>query len=410
MDHNKNKEEYRQQAQQVLQLLNGEAAATVAPSWVGGRSRNSNTSTKEHELVNEPGLPPPAPTPENSVGCLDQQEEEQQGNFFHHAGFLHVPNFCSMEECERMKTEMAELVRNRWQVVPGRPVEESFGTDDAQNIRRGDYFLESADQVYFFAEPTALHDNGTLRDEYFDDDDNNNNKKMEALNKVGHALHLLDEPSSFRSYCFSQKVRRLVTSVLGWRKPVVPQSMYIFKNRYAGGTVTSHQDSTFLYTVPHQTCLGLWLALDAATLDNGCLWIRPKSHREPVRRHFRRNVDYFGAESLANRSNECRGDSTALPKLVMVPLEEEGEGEEPMPVPWEGSVPDDLLTAGFIPIECQKGDLLAFCGTTDHLSLANRSESSRHTFQLHLVDDTDDSNWSPYNWLQYPDGTSFAAL
>jgi phytanoyl-CoA hydroxylase len=361
MDDNKNKEEYRQQAQQVLQQLKEEAAAIVAPSWVGGRSRNSNTSTKEHEPVDAGGLPP-SPTPENSVGCLNQQEE-QQANFFHHSGFLHLPNFWTVEECEQMKAEMAELVRARWKVVPGRPVEESFGTDDAQNSRRGDYFLESADQVHFFVEPTALQDDGTLRDEYFDDD---NDKKMDALNKVGHALHLLDEPSSFRSYCFSQKVQRLVTSVLGWKKPVVPQSMYIFKNRYAGGTVTSHQDSTFLYTAPHQTCLGLWLALDAATLDNGCLWIRPKSHREPVRRHFRRNVDHFGAESLASRSNECRGDSSALPKLVMVPLEEEdGEGEEPiMPVPWEGSVPDDLLTAGFIPIECQKGDLLAFCGTT----------------------------------------------
>ena len=32
------------------------------------------------------------------------------------------------------------------------------------------------------------------------------------------------------------------------------------------------QDSTFLFTEPHQTCLGLWLALDDATLENGCLW------------------------------------------------------------------------------------------------------------------------------------------
>ena len=45
--------------------------------------------------------------------------------------------------------------------------------------------------------------------------------------------------------------------------------MYIFKQGKIGGEVTSHQDSTYLFTTPHQTCLGLWLALDDATVENG---------------------------------------------------------------------------------------------------------------------------------------------
>jgi phytanoyl-CoA hydroxylase len=259
--------------------------------------------------------------------------------------------------------------------------------------------LDSSNTVHFFAEPSALNADGTLQDTY-----HQNNQKMDALNKVGHALHLLPG-SSFHSYCFSSKLKHLVTS-LGWIEPVVPQSMYIFKGRKTGGVVTSHQDSTFLYTEPHQTCLGLWLALDAATLDNGCLWIRPKSHNESVRRHFQRNVDYFGESAITSRSNVCHNNGDpSLPKLRMVPLQE----EKIMAVPWEGSVPDDLGTVGFIPIECQAGDLLAFCGTTDHLSLANESDVSRHTFQLHLIDN-ECSAWSPYNWLQYPPEQSFASL
>lgn len=57
--------------------------------------------------------------------------------------------------------------------------------------------------------------------------------------------------------------------------------------------MTSHQDSTFLYTTPRQTCLGLWLALEDTTLLNGCLWVRPGSQEESVRRCFRRNPEYF---------------------------------------------------------------------------------------------------------------------
>ena len=62
--------------------------------------------------------------------------------------------------------------------------------------------------------------------------------------------------------------------------------MYSFKQPRIGGEVTSHQDSTFLFTEPRQTCLGLWLALEKATEENGCVWGRPGSHNEPVRRRF----------------------------------------------------------------------------------------------------------------------------
>ena len=38
-----------------------------------------------------------------------------------------------------------------------------------------------------------------------------------------------------------------------------------------GGEVSVHQDSTFLYTDP-LTVVGLWIALEDATKENGCLW------------------------------------------------------------------------------------------------------------------------------------------
>jgi phytanoyl-CoA hydroxylase len=53
-----------------------------------------------------------------------------------------------------------------------------------------------------------------------------NKTKAEVLNKVGHALHSQDPV--FAKYSQSQKVAAL-TRVLGWKAPVLPQSMYIFK-------------------------------------------------------------------------------------------------------------------------------------------------------------------------------------
>ena len=91
-----------------------------------------------------------------------------------------------------------------------------------------------------------------------------------------------------------------------------------------------------------------------------------------------------------------------VPKFIMKELKSNHS------VQWEGSLPDDLIKAGFIPIECKAGDLLAFGGQLDHLSLPNTSNKARHTFQLHLV--SGDTVWSPHNWLQYPDGKDFVAL
>jgi len=45
--------------------------------------------------------------------------------------------------------------------------------------------------------------------------------------------------------------------------------------------VKPHQDATYLYTEPPQkSLLGFWIALDDATLENGCLHFWPGSHLE----------------------------------------------------------------------------------------------------------------------------------
>merc|ERR1712048_1558530 len=218
-------------------------------------------------------------------------------------------------------------------------------------------------------------------------------------NKVGHGLHVADDV--FRSYSSSTKVGDLVEE-LGWVDPVLPQSMYIFKQPSIGGEVTSHQDSTFLHTTPQLSCLGLWLALDAATLENGCLWARPGSHKEPVRRLFIRNPAHFED-----------GDKAA-PQMIFL----DNEDKTSPPWRWEGNMPEGseppsqgLHDIGFKPIICKAGDLVVIHGSVDHLSLANTSEKERHTYQLHLIEGPSQGiTWSPANWLQYPSGKSFPAL
>ncbi len=56
------------------------------------------------------------------------------------------------------------------------------------------------------------------------------------------------------------------------------QSMLFVKNAGKPGQAW-HQDETFIPTHDATLC-GVWIALDDATVDNGCLWVQPGSHAQ----------------------------------------------------------------------------------------------------------------------------------
>ena len=145
-----------------------------------------------------------------------------------------------------------------------------FRTDEQQLDNQGssDYFLDSGDKIHFFLEQAAVDEStGRLK---------RGRSKAESLvsvcdevvakgasgrrwidhvnllsfqhcgltpptkNKVGHGLHIADPV--FQAYSESNKVA-LLARALGWVDPVLPQSMYIFKQPLDGDAVTSHQVS-----------------------------------------------------------------------------------------------------------------------------------------------------------------------
>jgi phytanoyl-CoA hydroxylase len=312
----------------------------------------------------------------------EKQRDEWKANF-ERDGYLVVKDFASLQECEEMRTRMRTLI-DEWDGE----CKCSFTTTDSQvqdgGQGKSDYFFSSGDKVRFFLEADAVDpDTGGLRDGV---------AKHTSLNKVGHGLHVRDRV--FQTYSNSPKVAELV-SALGWVDPVLPQSMYIFKNPGIGGEVTSHQDSTFLFTTPRQTCLGLWLALHDATMDNGCLWARPGSHKEPVRRHMARKTNADGSALLEPPETvfETQPLATGCPH----------EGQS--------LISRDPRELGFVPVPIKAGDLFVIHGQVDHMSLPNTSASPRETFQLHLVEGPSQGvEWSPRNWLQYDGGRAFPRL
>jgi phytanoyl-CoA hydroxylase len=256
-------------------------------------------------------------------------------------GFLILEGFLDRTTCDTLQDRIARLIAE-FDPATTRTV---FSAK-TQAHARDRYFLESGGAIRFFLEDDVLDAQGHLTV-----------AKDRALNKIGHALHDLDP-------VFAEVSRRpqfaALAAALGLAYPLLLQSMYIFKQPFIGGEVGWHQDATFLYTSP-VSVVGLWAALDDATVENGCMTALAGAHRGPLRRRFLREDD----------------------GMTMKVLDE---------TPW----PEDAPVA----IEVSRGSLVVLHGLLPHASGPNQSPRPRHAYALHLIDAAAD--YPAGNWLQRP--------
>lgn len=259
---------------------------------------------------------------------------------FQRDGFLVLPEFIAEDSCDSLRSRAEELLRD----FDPRGDVSIFSTHE-QSRTSDDYFLASGDKIRFFFEENAFLPDGSLRQ-----------SKEKSINKIGHALHDLDP--IFDRFSRTPEIQQLVSD-LGIADPLLLQSMYIFKQPKIGGEVSCHQDATFLYVEPLEM-IGLWFALEDATIENGCLWAIPGGHELGLKSRFVR------AEPGGTRF-EILDDS-----------------------PW----PEEKL----VPLEVEKGTLIVLHALCPHLSRENLSAKSRHAYTLHIIDARSDYPLS--NWLQ----------
>jgi phytanoyl-CoA hydroxylase len=107
-----------------------------------------------------------------------------------------------------------------------------------------------------------------------------------------------------------------------------------------------HQDEAFIPTRDRSLCAA-WIALDDATVDNGCLWALPGGHRSGILHSTHKHAQ---------------------------------------PEEWDNTVGIvDLDTSGAVALEVEKGSVVFFNGYLPHMSMRNKSNRFRRAFVAHFM-------------------------
>ena len=96
-----------------------------------------------------------------------------------------------------------------------------------------------------------------------------------------------------------------VTTLLGERAPHLFQDMALIKPPRLGREKPWHQDNAYFNYPQGTPVVGVWIALDEATIENGCMQFMPGQHKTGPRIHFQRrdwqicDTEILGQQSVA---------------------------------------------------------------------------------------------------------------
>ena len=235
---------------------------------------------------------------------------------------------------------------DRW--IDAYPIEDHHAVFEVtpQYQTHEEELFQSAEGIYGFLEKDAFSEEGKL-----------SAPKNQVFNKIGHALH--DLIPEIKTLAYHPLIQQCV-QIVGWPQAALVQSMVIFKPPRIGAEVPWHQDATYLISTP-QRVFGIWIALEDATIENGCLWMAPGQHRSPLREVYK--VDWTNRKGFKHPLNDT---------------------------PWP------TLDEG-VPVEVKAGSVVLFHDHMPHRSNPNQSRLSRKALTFHCYDPR--TQWTKENWL-----------
>eukprot|EP01084_Bolivina_argentea_P066507 121234_1 len=236
---------------------------------------------------------------------LEKEPLTDRAREYHENGYLIVPQLFTQEELQSIKSEMIDICRgNRGNIEGAKP--DTTSTD-----------LEILSRYLAVHFPHKISD-----------------KVLKLASKHEPTIQILKE-------IISPNVK-LIQTMMFMKGPGQPGQNW-------------HQDEYYIPT-RDKSLTGVWVAVDDADIENGCLWILPKTHLNgfiyPTKEH---------------------GDNENFDRTPRAIIEYFNEYEY-NPIPKEA-----------IPAQVKSGDAVFFNGYTLHMSKRNVSNRFRLSFANHYM-------------------------
>jgi phytanoyl-CoA hydroxylase len=154
----------------------------------------------------------------------------------------------------------------------------------------------------------------------------------------------------FREHAHNPAICEMVSQLIGYPVLRVWHDQVQYKPPKVGGPTTWHQDHPYWPTIQPADLVSAWVALDDATIENGCMWMVPHSHEWGPHKGGTIGTD---PETFAPQP-----DLSQLPEGVKI---------EP------------------VPCEVKKGQVMFHHCLTWHGSPRNRSERGRPAIAVHYM-------------------------
>ncbi|MEM7119317.1 MAG: phytanoyl-CoA dioxygenase family protein [Chloroflexota bacterium] len=216
---------------------------------------------------------------------------------FHERGYLVVHDAFSREEVENGRSGLVDLINGA-----------------APDFKRIQYENVMAEQL------------ATLTNE----------TRQDAVRKL---FYFVEYDERCRSLAYHPALLSVVRQLIGESEIDMFQDMALIKPPRIGREKPWHQDMAYFNLPLSATVVGVWIALDEATPENGCMMVIPGSHKQGAMLHFKRR-DWQLCDT-------------------------------------------DVMNDGAVAVPLRPGSCLLFHGLIHHGTPANRSEKRRRAMQFH---------------------------
>jgi phytanoyl-CoA hydroxylase len=128
-----------------------------------------------------------------------------------------------------------------------------------------------------------------------------NRTDLPRAQRIRVFFHLCHRDGWFHQYATRPEVVEIISTLLGPNPRLYTDQLFV-KGPYNGSAVPWHQDAAY-WPVEPMNMISCWMAIDDATVENGCVYVIPGTHKKPIpHTHFK-----TGPQSLGLLEHEVSG-------------------------------------------------------------------------------------------------------